>query len=207
MSQRYWRGAQYCSASGPSWQGIEFATALPEHLLDASSALTWTELYGVAEIALSLDSVYRGRRHKVITDNLDRVFIMGGLVPLFATETRQWGEIISGRSPSLERQRFWVLILDPQIELEFCLTLVWVPRDLNVRADLLSHAAGGQQHHYAVRADLFAYRGCWRAAGTRTSRKEHGVHCAGGQMSVPAAPEARSCDTPTPLPRTGGRQW
>ena len=85
-------------------------------------------------------------------------------MPLFVTKARQWGEFISGRSPNPERQRLWVLILDPQIKLEFCLTLVWVPRvrvlarDLNVRADCISHAAEGQQHNYAVRADLFAYR-------------------------------------------------
>ena len=136
-------------------RGIEYAAALPGHLLDASSTLR--ELYGVAEVVLGLAPVLQGGRHKVVMDNLGCVFIMGGVVPPFATGSRQWGEFVSGGSPNPELQRLAVAILDAQIEHRFTLTFVWVPRDLNVRADFLSHAAEGQQHSYSVRADRFAY--------------------------------------------------
>ena len=39
-------------------------------------------------------------RHKVVMDNLGCVFIMGGVVPSFATGGREWGEFVSGGSPN-----------------------------------------------------------------------------------------------------------
>ena len=46
-------------------------------------------------------------------DNLGFVFIMGGVVPSFATGGREWGEFVSGGSPGFsELQRLALHLLD-----------------------------------------------------------------------------------------------
>ena len=105
-------------------QGIEYAAALPEHVLDASYTLR--ELYGVEEVVLS-PPCPAGGRHKIVMDNLGCAFIMGGVVPPFPTGARQWGEFISSGSLNPELQRLAVLILDAQIEHVFSLTFVGSP--------------------------------------------------------------------------------
>jgi hypothetical protein len=141
-------------------RGIEFMAALPQHLLDASS--TMRELYGVDLAISALAHLLRGGRHKVVMDNLGCVFIMGGVVPPFATGGRAWGEFVSGGSPNPDLQRLAVHILDLQIEYQFSLTFVWVPRDLNVRADFMSHVSEMRHHHYRLREEWFAYLdGLW----------------------------------------------
>jgi len=100
------------------------------------------------DLALStLAPLLRGGRHKVVLDNLGCVFINGGVVPSFATGGRAWGEFASGGSPNPELQRLALHILDLQVEFDFSLTFVWVPRDFNVRADYLSHVSEMQHHH------------------------------------------------------------
>ena len=64
-------------------RGIEFMAALPQHLLSSSSTLR--ELYGVDLAISSMAHLLRGGSHKVVMDNLGCVFIMGGVVPSFAT--------------------------------------------------------------------------------------------------------------------------
>ena len=98
----------------------------------------------------------------MVMDNLRCVFIMGGVVPEFATGGRAWGEFVSGGSPNPELQRLALHLLDLQIEHGFTLTFVWVPRDLNVRADYLSHASELQHHGYRLLEEWFAYLdGLW----------------------------------------------
>ena len=76
--------------------------------------------------------------------------------------TRIWGEFVSGGSPNPELQRLALHLLNLQIEYEFTLTFVWVPRDLNVRADYLSHASELPNHDYSLREEWGAYRdGLW----------------------------------------------
>ena len=65
----------------------EFMAALPQHLLEASSSLR--ELCRVDLVIFALSHLLRGGRHKVVMDNLGRVFIMGGVVPSFATGGRE----------------------------------------------------------------------------------------------------------------------
>jgi hypothetical protein len=141
-------------------RGIQFMAALPQHLLAASSTLR--ELYGVDLAISALAHLLRGGRHKVVMDNLGCVFIMGGCVPSFATGGRSWGEFVSGGSPNQDLQRLAVHMLDLQIEHGFSLTFVWVPRDLNVRADFLSHVSEMRHHHYSLLEEWFAYLdGLW----------------------------------------------
>ena len=92
-------------------------------------------------------------------DNLGCVFIIGGVVPSFATSGREWGEFVSGGSPLPELQELvlHLLGLDLQVEFDFSLTFVWVPRDLNVRADYLSHVSAMRHHHYCLREEWLAY--------------------------------------------------
>ena len=141
-------------------RGIEFMAALPQHLLAASSTLR--ELYGVDLAISAMAHLLRGGRHRVVMDNLGCVFIMGGVVPPFATGGRAWGEFVSGGSPDPALQRLAVHLLDLQIEHRFSLTFVWVPRELNVRADFLSHVSAMRHHLYSLREEWFAYLdGLW----------------------------------------------
>ena len=78
---------------------------------------------------------------------------MGGVVPSFATVGRSWGEFVSGGSLNPDLQRLALHLLD----LQFSLTFVWVPRDLNVRAEYLSHVSEMRHHHYRLLEEWFAY--------------------------------------------------
>ena len=69
--------------------GLEFMAALPAHLLAASSTLR--ELNGIDLAISALAHLLRGGRHMVVMDNLGCVFIMGGVVPSFATGGRAYG--------------------------------------------------------------------------------------------------------------------
>jgi hypothetical protein len=69
---------------------------------------------------------------------------------------------VSGGSPDPDLQRLAVHLLDLQIKHRFSLTFVWVPRDLNVRADFLSHVSEMRHHHYHLSEEWFAYLdGLW----------------------------------------------
>ena len=87
--------------------------AFPAHILGTNSTLR--ELFGDVVIT-TLAPLLRGGRHKVVMDNLGCVFIMGGVVPPFATGTRQWGEFVSGGSPNAALQRLAVHLLDISLE-------------------------------------------------------------------------------------------
>ena len=141
-------------------QGIELMKALPRHLLTASSTLR--ELFGIWTFVSDLAPRLSGGRHRVQMDNLGCVFIMGGVVPSFAVGGKEWGEFVSGGSPNPDLQRLAVQILDLQIQYAFSLVFEWVPRDLNVRADFLSHVSALRHHHYRLRVEHFAYLdGLW----------------------------------------------
>jgi hypothetical protein len=129
-------------------------------MLETSSTLR--ELFGIYRVLRAITPLLSGGRQKVVMDNLGCVFIMGGVVPPFATGARQWGEFVSGGSPNPDPQRLAVLILDLQYTHGFRLTFEWVPRDLNVRADFLSHALEYSQHSYRLCEECFAYLdGLW----------------------------------------------
>jgi hypothetical protein len=114
-----------------SW-GIELAAFFPEYMLETNSTLR--QLFGIYGVLCAIAPLLSGGRH-----SLGCVFIMGGVVPPFATGARQWGKFVSGGSPNPDLQRLAVFILALQYTHWFRLTSKWVPRDLNVRADFLSH--------------------------------------------------------------------
>ena len=191
-------------------RGIEFMAALPQHLLDASSTLR--ELYGIDLAMSALAHLLRGGRHKVVMDNLGCVFIMGGVVPPFATGGRSWGEFVSGGSPNQDLQRLALHLLDLQIEHQFSLTFVWVPRDLNVRADYLSHVSEMRHHHYRLLEEWFAYLdGLWgphtvdRFASAE-NRQPLGAPNTGRFCSQYFHPEAEWVDALS-LPWNGENNW
>jgi hypothetical protein len=93
-------------------RGIEFTASSPEYKLETSSTLR--ELFGIYRVLCAIAPHLSGGRHKVVMDNLGCVFIMGGVVPPFATGARQWGEFVSGGSPNPCLQQLAVLILDLQ---------------------------------------------------------------------------------------------
>ena len=115
------------------------------------------ELYGVDLVVSAMAHLLRGERHKVAMDNLGRVFILGGGVPSFATGGRECGELVSGGSPNPDLQRLALHLLDLHVEFDSPLTFVWVPRDLRVRADYLSHVFVRRHHHYSLWEEWFAY--------------------------------------------------
>ena len=141
-------------------RGLEFMAALPAELLAASSTLR--EMHGIVAVIEAVAHLLSGGRHRVIMDNLGAVFINGGVVPAFAVGGKAWGEFVSGGSPNPALQRLAVRLLDIQLDRGFTLVFEWVPRDLNVRADFLSHASEEDQHDYSLREELFAYLdGLW----------------------------------------------
>ena len=96
--------------------------ALPQRLLDASSTLR--ELFGIYRAIAELALLLRGGRHKVVMDNLGCVFIMGGVVPSFASGGKAWGEFVSGGSTNPDLQHLALHLLDLQVEYGFSLTFV-----------------------------------------------------------------------------------
>ena len=107
--------------------------ALPPALRRASSTLR--ERYGIAVFVTAA-------RFRAFMDNLGCVFVLGGVAPAFAVGGKQWGEYVSesasGGSPGPDLQ----LLLQPlalrlfqaQLDGDFRLQPVRVPRDQNVRA-------------------------------------------------------------------------
>ncbi len=93
----------------------------------------------------------------MMMDNLGCVFVMGGFIPSFATGGRAWGEFVSGGSPNPDLQRLAVHMIVLQIEHQISFTFVWVPLNLNVRADFLSHVSEMRHHHYSLLEQWFAY--------------------------------------------------
>ena len=134
------RSSATLAAASNSWQHCPSTCSMPARLCASCTASTspcrpWPISFG-------------GGWHKVIMDNLGCVFIMGGVVPPFATGGRSWSEFVSGGPPNPDLQRLALHLLDLQIEHQFSLTFVWVPRDLNVRADYLSPVSEMRHHHY-----------------------------------------------------------
>jgi hypothetical protein len=73
---------------------------------------------------------------------------------------------VLGGSPNPDLQRLTVHMLDLQIEHKFSHMFVWVPWDLNVSADFLSHVSEMLHHHHRLLEEWFAYLD--RLCGQRT---------------------------------------
>ena len=190
--------------------GLQFMAALPAHLLAASSTLR--ELYGIVTFVTAVAHLLRGGRHRVLMDNLGCVFIMGGVVPPFAVGGKTWGEYVSGGSPNAALQQLAVQLLDLQHAQGFSLVFEWVPRDLNVRADYLSHASEMRHHSYSLRPEWFAYlEGLWGPHtvdrfASADNRQPLGAPNAGRFCAQFFHPEAEWIDAFT-LPWGGENNW
>ena len=68
---------------------------------------------------------------------------------------KRFGEFVSGGPPKLSLQALAAALLDAQVEGGFLPAFEWVPRELNVRQDYLSHASAMRYHGYSLSAELF----------------------------------------------------
>lgn len=134
-------------------RGIEFMTPLPGYVILASS--THRELFGVAEFVLAIAPLLQGGRYRLFLDNLGCVFILGGVVPEFAVGRKHWGEFVTGGSPNPALQSIALRIFQAQLDGNFELQAVWLPRELNLRADYLSRVSEMRHHDYRIRPELF----------------------------------------------------
>ena len=87
-----------------------------------------------------------------------------------AVGTREWGEFVSGGPPLPELQRLALHLLDLQVEFGSSLTSVRVLRDLNVRADYLSHVSAMPLHRYFLREECASRFACLEGLWTRMPR-------------------------------------
>jgi len=146
-------GSLACEVTAYATRGLEFMTPLPADMLLASS--THRELFGVAQFVLAVAPLLRGGRFRLFLDNLGCVFILGGIVPPFAVGGKQVGEFVSGGSPNSALQDLALRLFQAQLDGGFELQAVWIPRELNLRADYLSHVADMRHHDYRLRPELF----------------------------------------------------
>jgi len=134
-------------------RGIEFMAPLPTAV--ASSSSTYRELYGLAAFILAIAPLLRGGRFRAFLDNLGCVFILGGIVPEAAVGGKRLGEFVSGGSANPGLQALALQLLQAQIDGGFELQAVWLPRELNTRADYLSRVSAMHHHDYSLRAEYF----------------------------------------------------
>ena len=89
LLERAPRGSSAAEVASYATRGIEFMT--PFSLAIAKGSSTHRELHGVASFILALGPLLHGGRFRVFLDNLGCVFILGGVVPEFATGGKQIG--------------------------------------------------------------------------------------------------------------------
>jgi hypothetical protein len=142
-----------CEIAAYATRGIEFIAPLPGAVRLASS--TYRELYGAAEFIFGVAQLLRGGRFRLFLDNLGCVFILGGVVPEFAVGGKQWGEFVTGGSPNPDLQSLALRLFQAQLDGDFVLQAVWLPRALNVRADYLSRVSEMRHHDYQLLPELF----------------------------------------------------
>ena len=161
LLERAPRGSSAADVATYATRGIEFMTPFSPAMAGASS--THRELHGVASFILALGPLLRGGRFRVFLDNLGCVFILGGVVPEFATGGKRWGEYVSGGSPKPALQALALQLLQVQLDGDFELQAVWLPRERNTRADYLSHVSEMRHHDYSLQPEVFRWLEIGRA--------------------------------------------
>lgn len=134
-------------------RGLEFMAPLPGPVMLASS--TYRELFGVAEFVLAVAPLLRHGRFRLFLDNLGCVFILGGVVPDFAVGGKRLGEFVTGGSSNPGLQALALRLFQAQLDGNFELQAVWLPRELNGRADYLSRVSEMRHHDYQLLPDIF----------------------------------------------------
>ncbi len=98
-----------------------------------SSSVSHLFIWAIAHL---LQVQVRGGRFQIFLDNLSCVFILGGAVSHFAVDALLWGEFVTGGTLTQHSSPWQLLQL--QLDSEFELQEVWLPRERNNCADYLS---------------------------------------------------------------------
>jgi hypothetical protein len=133
-------------------RGIEVVGSFPPDIATESSTLR--EIFALWQVTSTLSPLLRNGRFRTGLDNMGVVFITGGYIPESAPGFQPLRST-SGGSNLEELQRFAILLDDLQRSEHISLATFWTPRDLNVRADALSHACESRPGDYALARDTF----------------------------------------------------
>ena len=112
-------------------EGLQFTCLFPPEI--AADSSTCRELYGARWLLHVLLPLLKNLSFQLQLDNQGCVQILGGRIPAFA-------EVIFGGSRKPHLQKLALDLLDDLELVGSTMTPIWVPRDLNTRADWLSHA-------------------------------------------------------------------
>ena len=86
---------------------------------------TLRELYGIVAFIAAVAPLLRGRRNRVLLDNLGCVFILGGVGPEAAIGGLAWEEYVTGGSTDPELQYLAPQLFEAQLAEGFSLQAVW----------------------------------------------------------------------------------
>jgi len=112
-------------------RGIEVFGAFEEWERPKSS--TWRELTGALRAVRALGTLLRGLCIELKLDSQSSVMILGGVVPM-------WADKVFGGSSKKELQALSIELFDLVESVGAFVRAVWIPRELNTRADAVSHA-------------------------------------------------------------------
>ena len=127
-------------------QGVEVMGELTSTQRAKSS--TWREMYTALRLLQALITLASGGVFKLNMDNQGAVYLLGGVV-------RDHPHKIFGGSTNAELQALAVAVFDLAAAHNVTLRAHWIPRELNERADWLSHHNEMQHCHYQLRTHLF----------------------------------------------------
>jgi hypothetical protein len=132
-------------------EGLQFTCLFPPDI--AADSSTCRELYGARWLLHVLLPLLKNLSFQLQLDNQGCVQILGGRIPAFA-------EAVFGGSRKPHLQKLAVELLDDLERVGSIMTPIWVPRDLNTRADWLSHAremAIWGQYDFTLERDSFKF--------------------------------------------------
>ena len=141
-----------------SKNGIKIYFALTEEQEAESS--TWREMYTVFRILLACGELLQDCSFKLHLDNASAVIALGGKAPMCAPD-KYYGGSMNPRIHALV-----VKILDVAATYNMQFQSLWVPRELNVIADYMSHE--WERSHYGYSLSKNAFERLDRAWGPHT---------------------------------------
>ena len=124
-------GFTLVAATRQGMEGLEFTGVFPPELVKGSSTLR--EMYAARQLVGVFRCLLEGLSIQLQFDNQGCVQILGGTIPRFA-------DSVFGGSRKPEIHRLAIALLDDLQSVGACMVPKWVPRELNTRADWLSHA-------------------------------------------------------------------
>lgn len=154
-------GFTLAAATRQGMEGLEFTGLFPGWIASGSSTLR--EMFAVRELVRIFKDLLAGLTIQLQLDNQGCVQILGGTLPQYS-EDRVFG---GSRKPQI--QALAIELLDDLEEVNAKMLPQWVPRELNVRADWLSHARElGFWGQYDYKLDRFTFEHLDRLYGPHT---------------------------------------